>query len=67
MIFEMEVGVAIQRPPSPANIRHTHMRLEVPEQANWSRMENEARLTAAHMAARHGVMVTSVTITGVEE
>jgi hypothetical protein len=66
LIFDMEVDVAIARPPIPANIRTTFMRIAVEDHPSWSRVENEARNTAALMAHRHGEIVTAVRIVGAE-
>lgn len=66
LIYEMEVDVAIRRPPIPANVRTTFVRLAVPNQPSLTRADNEARLVGAWMGHRHGEIVTAVRITSVE-
>lgn len=66
LIYQLEADVAIRRPPSRENIRTTFIRLAVEERSSLTRTDNEAKLLAAWIAERHGVMVTAVRILGVE-
>jgi hypothetical protein len=62
LIYDMEVDVARQRPPIPANIRTHFVRLAVADRPSLTSAENEARLVAAQMGHRHGPIVTAVRI-----
>lgn len=67
LIFDLEVDVARQRPPTPANTRTHHVRVAVADRPGWTRVENEARNLAAWMCwHRLGPMVTAVRIVSVE-
>lgn len=63
--FDIEVDVAIRRPPTPSNTRTHHVRVAV-EEASPSRMENEARTLAYAMGMTRGPMVTAVRIISAE-
>lgn len=66
LIFDMEVDVAHQRPPVPANIRTHFVTLAVADRSSLTSAENEARMLAAQMCSGRGPMVTAVRIIGCE-
>ncbi|MDH6462083.1 hypothetical protein M2302_002258 [Micromonospora sp. A200] len=49
MIYDIEVDVAVARPPTPANTRTIHLRIAVEGEPGFT-ADNEALLTAALMA-----------------
>lgn len=64
--FDMDVDVAVRRPPTPSNTRTMVARIMVDDRPSILAMENEARTLAALMATRRGAMVTAVRITSAE-
>lgn len=66
-MFDLEVDVVRNRDVRPWRARTHFVRVAVPDQPSWTRMENEARNLAAWMCWHvRGNMVTAVRITGVE-
>ncbi|MFC4089332.1 hypothetical protein [Micromonospora sp. GCM10011541] len=49
MIYDIEVDVAVARPPTPANTRTVYLRIAVDGEPGFT-ADNEALLTAALMA-----------------
>ena len=66
VLFDLEVDVAVQRPPTPANTRTHHVQVAVPDSPGFTRAENQARTLAALMCYRRGPMVTAVRIVTAE-
>lgn len=66
LIFDMEVDVALRRPPTPANTRTWFSRIAVADRQSLTGAETEARTLAALMAHRHGPMVTAVRVVSAE-
>lgn len=62
LLYGMEVDVAVRRPPSPANVVTHGVVVTVADRESFSRADNEARLVAAYMCDKKGVMVTAVRI-----
>lgn len=65
-VYDMEVDIAVQRPPTPANTRTIHTRIGVEDRPSMLAMESEARTLAALMADHWCAMVTAVRIVGAE-
>jgi len=67
LIFDLEVDVVVDRDVRPWRARTHHVRVAVPDQPGWSRVEQEARNLAAWMCWHvRGNMVTAVRIVDVE-
>jgi hypothetical protein len=67
MLYELEVDVAWERPPAPANIRTHYVTVDVGEKRlGMTAEDNEARNMGAAMGAARGPMVTAVRIVSVE-
>jgi hypothetical protein len=65
-VYDMEVDIAVRRPPSPANTRTIHSRVAVDDRSSMLAMESEARTLAALMADHWCAMVTAVRIVEAE-
>ncbi len=63
MIFDLEVDVAVRRPPSPENIRTHFVRIAVDGALPVNRAEIQAQQLAALMCYKRGPMVTATRIT----
>jgi hypothetical protein len=66
LIFDVEVDVAVQRPPTPANTRTVFVTVAVDDQPSLFAAEADARLLAAQIASNWGVMPLATRITGAE-
>lgn len=67
LIYDLEVDVARQRPPTAANTKTHYVRLAIEDRESLTCADNEARNFAAWMCwHRHGPMVTAVRIISVE-
>lgn len=65
-VFQMDVDIAVRRPPIPANTVTINSIVPVEDRPSITSMENEARTTAALMAMVWGPMVIDVRIVRAE-
>lgn len=67
LVYELEVDVARERPPTARNTRTHHVTVAVDDRPNLTAADNEARNLAAWMCWHvRGPMVTAVRIVSVE-
>lgn len=66
LIFDIEVDVAVRRPPTPGNTRTVFVRVSVADRPSLFAAETEAQLIAAQIAATRAVMPTATRIISAE-